>query len=734
MVAREARHAGQARQAGPAARRANLLVEIGVEELPPRALQTLGAAFAAELARGLAEAGVIGDQPDSQRFFATPRRLAALVYDVLARQPEHVVERRGPSLSVAYDAHGRPTPAAEGFAKSCGAAVAHLETLNNAQGAWLVHRQKVAGLPLAELLTRCLEDAVRRLPVAKSMRWGAHRAEFVRPVHWLLALHGTRRVKTRVLGLEAGRFTWGHRFHAGARLPVAAADAYAAVLESEGTVIADFDRRRAAIQKQLAVLSRKAGARVKVDDALLDLVTGMVEWPRALLGDFDRRFLKLPPEVLVSCMRVHQKYFHLADDHGKLLPGFITVSNIKSKTPARVRRGNERVLRARLTDAEFFWNSDLKTPLESRVDGLRGVRFHTRLGSLHDKSVRVAHLARRIAGQLGGDSSMAERAALLCKADLVTDMVGEFPELQGIMGRHYAKKSGQAGAVAEAVEQHHWPRHAGDKLPSGALAQSVAVADRIDSLMGLFAAGEAPTGDKDPFALRRAALGVLRILIEKQLDLDLRELLRAGRESYAATGTTGIDNAVLPDAQTDEQVFAFMLERLRAYYQSMGYRASELASVMACQPTRPLDFHRRLRALSRFFADRPAAAASLASANKRIAGILGKAGRSARTTSEVYDPSLLQEPAETDLARQLDRVGVRVRAYFDGNRYDKGFAALAKLKQPVDAFFDEVMVMAPDPAIRNNRLALLTHLRELFLGVADISVMDAERRAPNAER
>ena len=715
-----------ARKTNPAPQRDNLLIEIGAEELPPRALQALGRAFAAGLARGLVEAGVLADE-DNYRYFATPRRLAVLVYGVSARQPDSVVERRGPSLQAAYDAHGKPSPAAVGFAKSCGVNLAQLDTLKRDQGTWLVYRQKVAGLRLADVVTRCLEESVRQLPIAKRMRWGAHRVEFVRPVHWLLALHGAKLVKTRVLGLEAGRFTRGHRFHAGDKLSVAGADDYNPLLESTGRVIADFDRRREVIKKQLARISRKAGARVVADDGLLDLVTGMVEWPTALLGGFDRRFLKLPDEVLVSCMSAHQKYFHLTDDKGKLLPGFIAVSNIVSKSPARVRRGNERVLRARLADAEFFWNSDLKIPLEARTEELKGVLFHNQLGSLHDKTARVARLARFIAEQLGADADKAAHAALLCKADLVTDMVGEFPELQGTMGRHYAKKSGEDKAVADAIEQHYWPRRrfdkgGGDKLPPGAVAQSVAVADRIDSLTGIFAGGEAPTGDKDPFALRRAALGVLRILIEKQLDLDLYQLLQAGRESYESAA------AVTPDAETIERVFAFMLERLRAYYQPLGYSASELAAVMACRPSKPLDFDRRLKALNRFFATRPEAAESLASANKRIAGILGKADlKSSGALPVRCDETLFREKAETELARQLDKIGAQARACFSDNHYDKGFAALSELKQPVDSFFDEVMVMDPDAAIRNNRLALLIRIRELFLGAADLSFMSADR-------
>ena len=743
-----------------AAHRANLLIEIGVEELPPRTLKVLADSFAASLARGLSEAGLLDDAHDERgddahdergddqrndnaehyRVFATPRRLAALVRGVSAKQPERVVERRGPSLSVAFDADGKPTKAAEGFAKSCGVGVAQLHTIKNTQGEWLVSRQKIAGAKLADIVTDCLAQSIRQLPIAKRMRWGERSVEFVRPARWLLALHGDKVIKTQSLDLKADRFTRGHRFlatqkFAEGKLKIPAADDYHSLLESEGKVIADFDQRRRVIQDQLEKLAITVGAHVVADDALLDLVTGMVEWPRALMGDFDRRFLKLPDEVLVSCMRDHQKYFHLTDDKGKLLPGFITVSNIQGKSMTRVRQGNERVLRARLADAEFFWNSDLNTPLAARTEQLKDVLFHKQLGSLHDKTVRVAKLARLVveklgAEQLGADAERAERAALLCKADLVTDMVGEFPELQGTMGRYYAKKSGEEQSVADAIEQHYWPRrrfdqYAGDKLPRSALAQSVAVADRIDSLIGIFACGEAPTGDKDRFALRRAALGVLRILIEKKLDVDLYQLLQSSRDTYQTTDHATDHATVRPDAKTIERVFEFMLDRLKAYYQPMGYGASAILSVRACQPSRPLDFDHRLRAISRLFKNQPEVAASLAAANKRIAGIVSKVGLE-QSNAPPYQKKLSRDHAEKKLAQQLETIGAHARSCFARDRYDQGLAELSKLKAPVDLFFDEVMVMHEDAATRANRLALLQHIRRLFLEVADISHMVVE--------
>lgn len=701
-------------------RRATLLVEIGVEELPPRDLRKLGEAFAARFVDGLTAAGVVGDGAD-YRAFATPRRLAVAVKHVARAAPSRVVERRGPALRAAFDAAGAPTRAALGFAKSCGVEVAQLATVKTEKGAHLAHRRREAGAALAAIVTDCLEDAARRLPVAKRMRWGAGDAEFARPAHWLAAVHGARVVAAQVLGIKAGRLTRGHRFHAdGAPFAIADADDYARRLQADGRVIADFSRRRAAIAGQLARLAKSTGARAPDDDELLDEVTGLVEWPQAVAGEFDRRFLKLPPEVLVECMRAHQKFFPLTGQRGKLLPGFIAISNLPGKPGARVRAGYERVLRARLADAEFFWASDAKTPLPARAEALKGMRFHHRLGTLFDKTARVATAAARIAGRLDAvadAATVAGRAGELCKADLATDMVGEFPALQGVIGGHLARAGGESAAVAEAVEQHYLPRFAGDRLPSSAAAQCVALADRLDSLLGLFACGDAPSGDKDPFALRRAALGIIRILIEKRLDLDAHELLELSAESFAA------GDAVRPDAATVGQVFDFILGRLPAHYQPLGFSALEVAAVLACKPRRPLDFDRRLRALSRFFKSKPAAAESLAAANKRIAGILTKAGDEAATAVQ---PKLLRAPAEAELARQLNTHGARAAACFDAGDYAAGLSALSKLRRPIDAFFDAVLVLDPDPKLRANRLALLGQIRALFLRAADISLMQAE--------
>jgi len=717
--------------------RATLLLEIGCEELPPRDLRRLSEAFAARVAEGLAAAGVVGDGDNATadyRAFATPRRLAVAVKAVASRAPSRVIERRGPAVRAAFDAGGEPTRAALGFAKSCGVEVAQLARITTGKGEHLAHRQRQAGAGLAAIVTDCLADAVRRLPVAKSMRWGDGDAEFARPAHWLLALHGRRVLATTTLGLPAGRQTRGHRFHGGAEpISIAEAGDYEAALKSRGRVIADFGRRRGVIARQLARLAAAAGARPPVDDALLDEVAGLVEWPQAVAGAFERRFLKLPPEALIECMRAQQKFFPLTDARGKLLPAFIAVSNLTGKPGARVRAGYERVLRARLADAEFFWRSDAATALESRLDALRGMRFHHRLGTLLDKTRRIADAAAGIAAQLGdGDAGItaARRAATLCKADLATAMVGEFPALQGVIGRRIARAGGESAAVADAIEQHYRPRFAGDKLPAGRPAQCVALADRLDSLLGLFACGDAPSGDKDPFALRRAALGILRILIQKRLDLDVLELLELSARAFAGDGDGDGDGAgdvaAAPDARAVEAVFDFILHRLPAHYQPLGFSALEVAAVLACRPRRPLDFDRRLRALSRFFKAQPAAAESLAAANKRIAGILSKSAGDDDTVTAAVDESLFRHAAEVELAHQLQALGARARAAFEAGEYDAGLRALSKLRRPIDAFFDAVMVMDEDAKLRANRLALLAQIRALFLRAADISVMQTE--------
>ena len=692
----------------------NLLIELGTEELPPKALKNLAQSFAQNFFNGLVAAGLV-EKTNQYKYYATPRRLAVWVKAVLPRQTERIEQRKGPSTKTAFDHNGNPTAAAHGFAKSCGVTVDQLKKSLTDNDSRLVFEHTIKGEKLNVLITQCLYDSIKALPIPKRMRWGNNDALFVRPVHWLLALYGSKVIHTEALGLKADRFTCGHRFHCIGKLKIPDADSYLNTLKLSGWVIADYEMRQAIIVKQITRLLKKAESRVEIDHDLLDQVTALVEWPIASLGEFDRKYLKLPTEILVSTMADHQKYFHVIDAKGKLMPQFVSVSNIKSKTPKRVRQGNERVLAARLADAEFFWNTDQKIKLYDRSDALKQVLFHNKLGSVYDKTVRVEKLAVVIATKLKVDQHDVQRVARLCKADLVTDMVGEFPQLQGIVGKYYATNQGEDKQVANAIEEHYLPRYACDKLPSTSLAQCIALADKIDSLVGIFATAEIPTGDKDPFALRRATLGVLRIIIERKLEVDLFELLAVGMAQYANTDLKNIDTS----ETMIEQAFNFTSERLKGYFQSLGFSAEEIASVQACKPTKPLDFANRLQAVSHFFSKRRGAAESLASANKRIANILTQAEVNDGKTR--FNHNLIVEPAEKQLALRVDTISNEVNRYFSVARYDKGFEQLATLKPLIDTFFDRVMVMHNDPEIRNNRLILLNKIRQLFLGVADIS-------------
>jgi glycyl-tRNA synthetase beta chain len=694
----------------------NLLIELGTEELPPKALKSLGQSLSESMYRFLVDAQLIQSERKIHKFYASPRRLALWIKQVQPRQSDRIEERRGPSISAAFEPDGSPTKAALGFAGSCGVEVDQLETTKTDKGEWLSYRSKVPGESVRSVVEQGLDHAVKILPIPKRMRWGSHTEEFVRPVHWLLAMYGSDVLPVQVLGLKAGCWTWGHRFHAPKKIRVRSADRYLETLANEGHVIADYAERRSMIEKQIARITKRAGFTAVLDQQLLDQVTALVEWPTALYGEFDRRFLKIPAEVLVSSMRDHQKYFHLLDAEGSLVPGFIAVSNIKSSAPKRVRSGNERVLRARLADAEFFWNGDQKTPLIDRKSALDRVLFHKRLGSVLDKVERMRSLAQIIAGQIGADSQHVGRACDLCKADLVTDMVVEFPDLQGTIGSYYAANQGENREVCDAIREHYLPRFAGDSLPVGGVSRCLALADRIDTLTGIFACGETPTGDKDPYALRRAALGVLRIMIELELDLDLQKLIKASIEQY-----TGAKYKQLELAESTEMtVFEFIIDRLRAYYLPAGYDTMEISAVMAVRPTSPLDFHHRLQAVHDFFKHHSDAAQSLAVANKRIANILSKQDRS---PSSQTDPALFVEKAESDLFDHVERSEAGARSLFEKTEYSQGLVELASLKTPVDAFFDSVMVMDEDDTLRNNRLTLLSNIRKLFLEVADISLV-----------
>jgi len=684
----------------------DLLIEIGTEELPPKALLKLSNAFTAGITDGLTKAELDFGQVEP---FAAPRRLAVLVKDLDESQSDKEVERRGPALTAAFDDDGNPTKATEGFARSCGVTPDQLDTMETDKGAWLVFRSTQQGQPTAELVPEILNDALNKLPIPKRMRWGDLTAEFVRPVHWVVLLFGDDVIDTEILSVKSGRDTYGHRFHHPDPIFLGEPSAYAPILETTGHVMADFAARREAIRAQVMEAAEKAGGKAVIDDDLLDEVTGLVEWPLAVVGSFEERFLEVPPECLISAMKGHQKYFHMVDADGKLMPNFITVSNIESRHPEYVRKGNERVIRPRLTDADFFWNQDRKHKLEDRIESLDTVVFQKQLGTIADKSKRVAAIAEKIADVIGGEPEQAARAALLAKCDLMTEMVGEFPELQGIMGRYYAGHDGETEEVAAALDEQYMPRFAGDQLPQGKTGQSVAIADKLDTLIGIFGIGQVPSGDKDPFALRRAALGALRIIIEEQLDIDLHAMLE-----HAAEANTGL----FDNPQVINQVFDFMMGRLKAYYHELEVAPDTFEAVLAQRPTRPLDFDARLKAVTAFRA--LAEAESLAAANKRIGNILKKTDEA---IPDQVDTALLQEDAEKALHEQVEAMAKSVAPLFKARDYEAALKQLAGLREVVDSFFDAVMVMADDDKVRANRLALLNRLRNLFLEVADLSVL-----------
>lgn len=681
----------------------DLLFEIGTEELPPKDLPRLAEALEREICQGLTKAHLNFGQV---RRFATPRRLALLIRDLPQIQPDCRLERRGPALASAFK-DGKPTKAAEGFARSCGVSVDELQTLETNKGAWLAYINIEPGTPTIELIPSILETALANLPITKHMRWGNRNDEFVRPVHWLVVLLGDEVIPVTLLGITAGRLTTPHRFHHPQPLYIASPSAYAPLLETEGRVIADFTERREAIRAQAEAAAVGVNGRAMIDPQLLDEVTALVEWPVAVLGSFDRRFLEVPPEVLITTMQDNQKYFPVVDKAGQLMPYFITISNIESQEPAQVRAGNERVIRPRFSDAEFFWHQDRSVSLMSHLQSLRDVVFQQQLGSLYDKSSRVARLARFIANRSGGNPDWAERAAWLAKCDLLTHMVQEFPELQGIMGRYYAQHDGEPEEVSQALEEQYRPRFAGDILPDAATGQALALADRLDTLTGVFAVGQAPSGAKDPFALRRAALGVLRILIECGLDLDLEALLEYTAKVFQPA--IKAENAIEP-------VFDFMMDRLRTYCIEQGFRHDEIEAVLACRPTHPLDFDRRIRAVVHF-RNLPEAE-SLAAANKRIQNILRRAEG---ILPFQVNPHLLVEDAERNLAEHLAKSAAEVVPFMQAGLYTEALIRLADLREPVDSFFDQVLVMVEDPALRNNRLALLNELSSLFLRTADFS-------------
>lgn len=683
----------------------DLLIELGTEELPPKALKRLSAALGEYFIIGLKEAGLLTAKSTFQNF-AAPRRLAVSVSAVMLRQPDREIERRGPALQAAFDKDGKATKAAEGFARSSGTSVDKLDRLKTDKGEWLVYRHLEKGRAAKELIPQIFDHALKQLPIPKRMRWGDLDVEFVRPVHWLVMLHGDKVIPAEILAVKAGRKTRGHRFHAPRWLTITSAKTYEKTLK-QGYVIADYAARLKKIKDGAEKLAAKHQGRVIIDNNLLDEVTSLVEWPEPILANFDKEFLDVPAEALVSTMQEHQKYFPVTNNSGKLLPYFITISNIKSKQKAQVREGNERVIRARFSDAQFFWDTDRKQRLDDHVEKLKGVVFHVRLGSVHDKAVRTSRLAATVAKALGADASLAERAGLLAKADLMTAMVYEFPDLQGVMGRYYAEHDGEKAEVTMAMEEQYMPRFAGDDLPVSNTGRAVAIADKLDTLVGIFGVGEVPTGEKDPFALRRAALGVLRIMIECELDLDLMVLLKAAVEAHLE----------LPQPkETPAKVYEFMMDRLRAYYADAGISHDVFEAVRVCNPNKPYDFDKRVRAVMAF--RKLKEADSLTAANKRIRNILKQGGD---VDWDHVSAELLQEPAEKNLASKINILSNEITPLFDKGDYTTAMKKLAALRAEVDDFFDNVMVMVDEEAVRDNRLALLSGLSQLFLRVADLS-------------
>ena len=683
----------------------NLLIELGTEELPPKALRKLAEAFAENFTQELTKAELAFERVE---WFAAPRRLALKVHKLAATQQDKQVEKRGPAVSAAF-VDGKPTQAAVGWARSNGIEVEQADRLVTDKGEWLVFRATVTGQPTTSLIATMTATALAGLPIPKLMRWGASRTQFVRPVHTLCLLFGGDLVPGEVLGLQSARIIRGHRFMGEPEFEIEHADQYPGLLETRGKVIADFARRKALIKAGAEQAAASLGGVADLEESLLEEVTSLVEWPVVLTAAFEEKFLEVPAEALVYTMKGDQKYFPVYDAAGKLMPNFIFVTNIESKDPSQIIGGNERVVRPRLSDAEFFFKTDKKQPLAARLESLATVLFQQQLGTLKDKSVRIAELAAFIAPRIGADVEHATRAGLLSKCDLMTNMVMEFTDTQGVMGMHYARHDGEAEDVAVALNEQYMPRFAGDALPGGLVACAVAIADKLDSLVGIFGIGQAPKGDKDPFALRRAAIGTLRIAVEKQLDLDLADLVAKAAALYGDK---------LSNAKVTDEVIDFMLARFRAAYQEEGIDVDVVQAVLARRPTRPADFDQRVKAVSHFRT--LDAADALAAANKRVSNILAKFDG---TLNPAVNEALLQDAAEQALARQVAELEQQLAPVFAAGDYQQALTRLASLREVVDTFFNDVMVMADDEALKLNRLTLLSRLRNLFLEVADISVL-----------
>ena len=683
----------------------NFLVEIGTEELPPKALKTLATSFADNVEAELNQAGLSFDKIE---WFAAPRRLAVKVLNLATQQPSKEIEKRGPAVSAAFDAEGKPTKAAEGWARGCGITVEQAERIATDKGEWLVHRAKIEGQPTKNLLNDIVANALAKLPIPKPMRWADKTVQFIRPVHTVTMLLGDELIEGEILGVASARTIRGHRFLGEKEFEIQHADQYPQLLRDKGSVVADFNERKAEILAKSQAKATALGGVADIEESLLEEVTSLVEYPNVLAAKFEERFLAVPAEALVYTMKGDQKYFPIYDKDGKLLPHFIFVSNINPEDPTAIIEGNEKVVRPRLTDAEFFFKTDLKQKLVDRLPRLETVLFQQQLGTLKDKTDRIEQLAGEIAKQIGADEAKAKRAGLLSKCDLMTNMVFEFTDTQGVMGMHYARHDGEDEEVAVALNEQYMPRFAGDELPKSLVASAVALADKFDTLTGIFGIGQAPKGSADPFALRRAALGALRIIVEKNLPLDLEDLVK---KSTALFGDKLTNQNVVTD------VVDFMLGRFRAWYQDEGIAVDVIQAVLARRPTRPADFDARVRAVSHFRTLDSAEA--LAAANKRVSNILAKADAA---IGEINLTACV-EPAEKALAEAVLVLRTEVQPLIAQSDYTAVLDKLANLRAPVDSFFDNVMVNAEDPALRQNRLAILNTLQGLFLQVADISVL-----------
>ncbi|MCR9682329.1 glycine--tRNA ligase subunit beta [Vibrio cholerae] len=681
------------------------LIELGTEELPPKQLRTLAEAFAANFAAELAAADIAHE---GVTWFATPRRLALKVANLAESQPDRVVEKRGPAVNVAFDADGKPTKAAEGWARGNGITVEQAERLVTDKGEWLLFKEQVQGQQTASVVVEMAAKALANLPIAKPMRWGDKETQFIRPVKTLTILFGSELIQGEILGVASARTLRGHRFMGEAEFTIESAEQYPAILEERGKVIADYATRKAMIIEGSQQAAQQLGGIADLEDALLEEVTSLVEWPVVMTAKFEEKFLKVPAEALVYTMKGDQKYFPVYDASKKLLPNFIFVSNIESKEPRHIVEGNEKVVRPRLADAEFFFNTDRKRPLVDRLPLLENAIFQQQLGTIKDKTDRITELAGYIAEQIGADVEKSKRAGLLAKCDLMTSMVFEFTDTQGVMGMHYARHDGEAEEVAVALNEQYMPRFAGDELPSRGVSAAVAMADKLDTIVGIFGIGQAPKGS-DPFALRRASLGVLRILVEYGYQLDLVDLIAKAKSLFGNR---------LTNANVEQEVIEFMLGRFPTWYQDAGFSIDIIQAVLARNPTKPADFDQRVKAVSHFRALEEAEA--LAAANKRVGNILAKYDGE---LGEEIDLALLQEDAEKALAEAVEIMAEALEPAFATGNYQEALSKLAGLRAPVDAFFDNVMVMADDEALKKNRLTLLNKLRNLFLQIADVSLL-----------